>query len=197
MKTQKIKLVIFLSIVILSISCKKEDITNSNIVYKKLNTQIEVGTSLVFDTIVALDLDDNTTIDFNLQISYTSIGRLSEYGLYITVDDSRNQWLIYQDGEENIARNLIIDEVIEGASTIWDDYILFYRKYINNGVTLINFTGTVGVGDVFAGIRFIADDGEYRYGWIKMAISSDFKTIQIKEYAYQKQPNIAIKAGEK
>lgn len=195
MKTTKF--ILLIAIVSFFASCKKEETTSSDIVFKKLNTQVDIGSAFEFDSTISINFDNNSTQDFYLQFSYFSIGRLSEYNLYISTDDSRNQWLIYHDGEENIAKNLIVEDVIDSTSTTWEDNIMFYRKHTNNGVIQVNFTENVGVGDVFVGVRFIADDGEYRYGWIKLAISSDFKTIKIKEYAYHKQPNVAIKAGEK
>jgi hypothetical protein len=171
-------------------SCKKENNTsNPDIVHQNLNLKIS-ATSFLFDTAVLINFDNNASNDFFLRMRYSTLRGVS-HDLFFASDDSRNQWLVYEDGEDAIASLLAENTTIDSTSDIWGSSGILYRKYL----TLINFTDAVGAGDIIVGVRFIMDT-EYHYAWIKLSVSSDFKTVTVKEYAYRKTPDKAIKAGE-
>ena len=191
MKTKIVLILVATSAIFLS--CKKEDTSNSNIVHKSLNKQINVNSSL-FDTAIVFNFNDDVATEFFMRIVYTSLSRESNYSLFFASDDSRNQWLVNEVSEDAIAKKLPLNTLIDSSSNIWSGSGLLYRKYSNSGSVLINYTDAVGVGDVLIGIRFIIDE-KYHYGWLKVAVSADFKSIMVNEVAYNKLPNIPIKAG--
>jgi len=52
-----------------------------------------------------------------------------------------------------------------------------------------------GLGDKFIGLRFYKNSHWY-YGWVRVNVASDVKSVKVKDFAYQKTPETGIKAGE-
>ncbi|MBK7037364.1 MAG: T9SS type A sorting domain-containing protein [Bacteroidetes bacterium] len=50
--------------------------------------------------------------------------------------------------------------------------------------------------DHYLGIRFIDNDGMNHYGWIRCDVLDEGRTLVIKDYAYETQPEHAILAGD-
>lgn len=81
------------------------------------------------------------------------------------------------------------DKINESAVT-WKNYGLFGIKQNDN------LTGIAGAGDKFYGFRF-KNGVNLHYGWIKIAVASDFRSLTIKELAYHKSPDTEIEVGQK
>jgi hypothetical protein len=56
--------------------------------------------------------------------------------------------------------------------------------------------GFAGKGDLLVGVRFMIGS-QLHYGWMKVNASTDYKTIIVKEVAYDIRPNVEVRAGEK
>ncbi len=184
----------FLSILMLSmtlLSCKKEETGSNEIVHQNLNIEIKATLSFLFDTIVLINFNKDTDNDFFLRMRYSESPRGINHDLFFASDDSRNQWLVYESGEDAIASLLNSNSKIDSTSSIWSGSGILYRKTLSE-----NLTAAVGSGDVLVGIRFVIDS-KYHYGWMKLFVSSDFKSVILKEVAYKIRPNVEIRAGEK
>ncbi|MEZ5053667.1 MAG: hypothetical protein R2807_02685 [Chitinophagales bacterium] len=193
MKNKNLFIISFSLCLIALTSCKKEGSTN--IIHKNINQQIVVNSELL-DTAIILNFNDDLLDDFFARIRYLGLIRESSFSLFLASDDSRNQVLSFEDAEYIIAKKILNNTSIDSNSTIWHSNGYLYYQHRLGGSIIENYVDVVGAGDVFIGIRFIID-GQYHYGWLKVAVSTDFKTINIKEVAYNKIPNVAIKAGEK
>lgn len=53
-----------------------------------------------------------------------------------------------------------------------------------------------GIEDGYLGVKFIDDDENYHYGWIRCTTSDSCKRITIKDYAYNEVPLEGLYAGE-
>ena len=184
-----------------SLACKKEETGSNEIVHQNLNIEIKATFSFLFDTTVLINFNKDTDNDFFLRMRYSESPRGINHDLFFASDDSRNQWLIYESaeitlkilesGEDAIASLLNSNSKIDSTSSIWSGSGILYRKTLSE-----NLTAAVGSGDVLVGIRFVIDS-KYHYGWMKLFVSSDFKSVILKEVAYKIRPNVEIRAGEK
>ncbi len=50
--------------------------------------------------------------------------------------------------------------------------------------------------DHFLGFRFVGVDGENHYGWMRCDVKDEGRTLIVKDYAYEMQPNYPIVAGD-
>jgi hypothetical protein len=64
------------------------------------------------------------------------------------------------------------------------------------GLSGIKNYGFAGKGDLLVGVRFMIGS-QLHYGWMKVNASTDYKTIIVKEVAYDIRPNVEVRAGEK
>ena len=55
--------------------------------------------------------------------------------------------------------------------------------------------GFAGAGDIYIGFYITKPDGKH-YGWLKLNIASDGKSIKLKSVGYHRKPRTAIIAGE-
>ena len=61
-----------------------------------------------------------------------------------------------------------------------------------------NFVGQWNdLQDKYIGLRFKGGDGNLHYGWIRMDVSKSPASITVKDYAYEMQDGLSIKAGAK
>ena len=61
-----------------------------------------------------------------------------------------------------------------------------------------NFIGQWNnLNDSYMGVRFWGGDGNLHYGWIRMDVSKSPTSITIKDFAYETQNGVSIKAGDK
>lgn len=84
---------------------------------------------------------------------------------------------------------------LNSASTIWQSYGCSGYQYSGYYGDL-NISGITDGKDKFIGFRFVVDE-KHHYGWAKVNFASNYKAVTIKEIAYNKTPEEAIKIGAK
>jgi len=192
------------------ISCgKDEDVTNneennntnnSKIEYKELNytTTANIG----YDTTASLSILGNT-----LSIIHEKIVFSTENVYTIDLKFSGNAFFQKQTNaslssthQTSIVKVHKKDSLIGITDNLWfytpgvDPITVNTLYYSSNEGT----AGIHGVGDVYVAFRVKeASDDSYRYGWIRISLNSDRKTLTIKDAALSKESNKEIKAGEK
>lgn len=53
------------------------------------------------------------------------------------------------------------------------------------------------VNNNFLGLKFIGNDEQIHYGWMRCDVKDNGRTLIVKDYAYEIKPNYPIKAGDK
>ena len=79
---------------------------------------------------------------------------------------------------------------ISPSSTIWNSFGFMAGTLETSSI------GIAGAGDKLIGFRFSAVDGTH-YGWMKVNIPDDYKSLKVVELAYHKTPDTEIEAGVK
>lgn len=175
-----LKAIVFMLLVISSFSCEKEDdLPEDDIKYTPINKMIS-----------ELELDSINGTCRDLIFEIRKLGQ-DEYSAYIIERDD----MIACDGFNNILINTSRDHVIplDGNQVIsdspqWDFPI---------EICLDKFAGE---GEKYIGYRsgfFPSGDVNFRYGWIKIELSSDKKKLTLIERATNMTVNTQIKAGQK
>jgi len=60
-----------------------------------------------------------------------------------------------------------------------------------------NFVGQWNnLANKYIGLRFFGGDGYYHYGWIRLDVSKSPASISVKDYGYETQSEVAIRAGD-
>ncbi len=52
-----------------------------------------------------------------------------------------------------------------------------------------------GDGDRFVGVRFQLDGATNHFGWIRVNVAADYRSVTIRDYAYNTTPDTTIAAG--
>ncbi len=194
---RNLKIILLQTIVILAmISCKKEDKEiNSNIIVTPINSIAHLTTE---DTTVYkdLDIDKDGAKDFTVIMKYQYKERLGNNNYaYMYASKIQNEVLAHLGSVEGYFLNeLTTSDSISPTSTIWipeasaATYWTQSRININEGIA--------GKGNSIIGFRFLIGT-DLHYGWLKLNVSEDFRTINIMEAAYDKRPNTSILAGAK
>lgn len=189
-------LVVILLVLFATVSCKKEDnAINSNIIVTPINSTFNLRSE---DTTVykELDIDKDGAKDFTFMMKYQYKERLgNDNYVYIYASKIENELVAHLGSVEGYFLNeLTTSDSITPTSTIWipeasaATYWTQSRININEGIA--------GKGNSIIGFRFLVGT-ELHYGWLKLNVSEDFRTINIMEAAYDKRPNTSILAGAK
>jgi hypothetical protein len=191
------KIILLQTIVIFAmISCKKEDnAINSNIIVTPINSTFNLRSE---DTTVykELDIDKDGAKDFTFMMKYQYKVRLGNNNyVYMYASKIQNEVVAHHGNIEGYFLNeLTTSDSISPTSTIWipeasaATYWTQSRININEGIA--------GKGNSIIGFRFLIGT-DLHYGWLKLNVSEDFRTINIMEAAYDKRPNTSILAGAK
>lgn len=175
------KIIFLIALTISMFSCEKtEDLPESkdNIIFKSINKTI---TELANDSIIGTCKNLIFEINKLSQSEYTAIIRL-------------NNEMIYCDGFSNILANsnngdaLLLDENRKILET--DNW------GTSNGICLDDFAGR---GEKYIGYRsgfFPSGVTNYNYGWIKIELSSDKRTLKIIDRATNYAENQPIMTGQ-
>jgi len=86
---------------------------------------------------------------------------------------------------------------VDSTSESWRTYSSISNDYVANpGLPKGNLAGN---GDKYVGFRLYEGGAENQkyYGWAKINVTANGRTIKIIEYAFSKIANVAIKTGEK
>lgn len=192
----KKSITIILLFCICFIACKKEEADNPNINHRVVNLELKVS-SYNAASASKIDINDDGVHDFQLGLELNKASE-DKYYYYIGLDyesDTRNEFLTQIINSDEFIKPLQNDDLISGSSSIWYYYseVLIVDKDPGKPETKYGFSGN---GDMLIGVRFLIGT-ELHYGWMKINVSSDFKTVIVKEVAYNIVPNVEIKAGEK
>jgi hypothetical protein len=182
---------------ILPMSCSKDKETNDeNIDDKTVNKVLSaVATSATeFGKEDSIDVNGDGQFDFNLVVGGEVDGAYSYGYCGAKGKDPSNQILSSDQtiGPYTVPFATIKNngDKINSSSVNWENGAYFSYK-INS-----SSTGFAGAGDKLIGFRFKAGANTH-YGWMKVNAASDYKTLTIKELAYNKTPDAEITAGAK
>lgn len=182
---------------VIPVACTPEnpEITD-NIQDAVLNKTITaVGTAADFTIHDSLDVNNDNKADFDFfldggtygpSVTFAScnIDQLNGSGAVLTSQQ------LFDGLNIPVAVAKTVDDTIRSSSTNFTDICYFGNKYNANVV------GYAGGGDKYLGFKFTATDGTH-FGWMKVNLASDYKSIVIKDVAYDKRPNTAIAVGAK
>ncbi len=203
MKKTNLK-VIFAVIILLTISlisCKKEEEANDpNIIEKTYNISITDTTTVLNNSVFKyIDLDANGTNDILINGTYTLInadttGRFFQMqvtgsGGILSTSQSTNFGSIY------IPANLNSSSKINGLTPGFSTSTFPIARAFKGG-TLLASWGFTDTAEKLIGFKFLIGSATH-FGWLRFAISSDKKTISIKDGAYHKTAGAEITAGAK
>ena len=186
---------LFLFVMILS-SCKKEkNNNNSNIFVTPFNSIFNLSSE---DTTVykELDIDKDGAKDFTVIMKYQYKERLGNNNyVYMYASKIQNEVLAHLGSVEGYFLNeLTTSDSISPTSTIWIPEASAATYWTQSRISINE--GIAGKGNSIIGFRFLIGT-DLHYGWLKLNVSEDFKTINIMEAAYDKRPNTSILAGAK
>lgn len=191
----KMKLLIFLMLSMSLLSCKKEEPDNPNINHRVVNLEMKVS-SYNAESDMSIDMNDDGMQDFEIELDlYKDAEDDLDYELWLDYYQSGNEFLTQEINSDAYAQPLNKNDLISGGSSTWESYCNFFELEKSPGYPDDNY-GFAGKGDILVGVRFMIG-AERHYGWMKINASSDYKTVIVKEVAYEIRPNVEIRAGEK
>lgn len=192
---KRILAILIMIIAVLPIACKK-DSNDLNIDDRAINkTSVATASGDNFVGIDSIDIDADGLIDMIFQHGVSASDSIE-----LLVFQFRNANVL----SENIdilgdtvptTKLLSLGTSIDASSTIWQQTA--YSSYISKSIGHLADFGIHGKGDQFLAFQLKRSVGNYLYGWMKVNLSNDSKTLIIKELAVQKVINKAIKIGEK
>lgn len=190
---------VFILALLFTIACKKNDSNNPAINERTINktiTAIKVGSNFMISDY--LDLDDDGKLDIKFA------GAISDSVSYISISGENDSTYILSDFVSNpvalggispISKKLTTNTLVDVSSSQWvyQSYMSFFSTKVNK---LFN-DGIQGDGDVYLAFKIQKNTGDNYYGWMLINVSSDMKTIMVKEVAVNTVANKGIKVGEK
>jgi hypothetical protein len=208
MKTTKIFTLVI--VVIFTLSCKKDNQNNSDIIYTRINKTLTIATS---NEVFELDIDKDGVDDlsFNASTYYNSTNLSNVYTLYI---------YSLNDSVELVERQLSIPWKSNNYSyfvvfNLFENYIIqsdppsgcYWRIPIRPAASVeIKIKDTLSSDSTYfktfttATNTYIAvkikNNVDY-FGWIRLSTSDDGKSLIIYDAAISKLPNKSIKTGER
>ncbi len=191
----KKKISIILMLCLSSLACKKEEPDNPNINHRVVNLEMKVS-SYNAESDMIIDINEDGMQDFEIELDlYKDAEDDLDFELWLDYYQSGNEYLTQEINSDAYARPLNKNDLISGGSTTWESYCYFFELEKSPGYPDDNY-GFAGKGDILVGVRFMIGS-ERHYGWIKISVSADYKTVIVKEVAYEIRPNVEIRAGEK
>ena len=181
---------------VLPLSCNKDVEENDvNIDDKVINMVLNAVTSgTSFNKEDSIDINGDGQFDFTLTIdgkvvgpdsySYAVINGIKTGNHILSTDQTFGYYSIPFSTVKNSGDKL------NSSSANWE--IKSYFSYKENSSSL----GFAGAGDKFIGFRFKAGANTH-YGWMKVNVASDYKTLTVKEVAFNKTPDAEIEVGAK
>ncbi|MFN8260922.1 MAG: hypothetical protein U0X41_08330 [Chitinophagales bacterium] len=191
----KIKFAIILTLCMSLLACKKEEPDNPNINHRVVNLEMKVS-SYNANTDMSIDINDDGMQDFEIEL-YLDKDADDDYGYQAELDyeQSGNEFLTQIINTYEYLKPLNPNDLITGGSSTWFRYCDIFDVSRSPGDPEEKY-GYAGNGDMLVGVRFMIGT-ERHYGWMKINASSDYKTVVVKEVAYEIRPNVEIRAGEK
>jgi hypothetical protein len=98
-------------------------------------------------------------------------------------------------GDGIVAKGLELGEPINASQNIWGETGDLGLDQIYEDSTTIQFGDFLGT-EKFLGVQFEVA-GQKHYGWVRISVTADSRSLRIMDYAYHLAPNTSIEAGEK
>ena len=171
--------------------------TNAQVQYTDINPDYLVSGN---GSSYALDLNNDNVVDFEfVTISSSTSITYSNFPINVQFDlglvypaASSNSWMA-NSSDTTIAN-------IPAGSSIAPSNLFSGGSAVLGGMINFGILGSYPYGNFlaqegFLGVKFQAS-GNTHYGWIRVEVTADGKTLSVKDYAYDATPNTAIVAGE-
>lgn len=177
------------------IACKKEKVEklNPDIEYHKTDETLKSfypqPTAMDRFEYVGYLVFDEKGIGVSVVISWESDPDCIEFYVNNTNGETLN--------ENGYTKAMNAGVSIDNASQSWNVYSSISNDYVANpGLPKGNLAGK---GDKYVGFRVFegGNPNNKYYGWAKINVSDNGRTVKVYEYAFRKTPNTAIKTGEK
>lgn len=189
------KMITLIAIVIFAISCKKEEANNPNINHRTVNLEMKVS-SYNAESDMGIDINDDGMLDFEIELDLNSVSENElEYYARIDYEQPGNEILTQEINSDEYFKPLSKNDLISGGSSTWYRYATIFELDRDPGYPEEK-NGFAGNGDVLIGVRFMIGT-QLHYGWIKLNAAADYKSVNVKEVAYDIRPNVEVRAGEK
>lgn len=181
------------------VACKKNESNNPSFNDRAINktiTAIKVGTNFIISDY--LDLDDDGKLDIKF------VGNITDSTKFTSIEgvnDSTNilsdykNFPSYLGGIVPISKSMTANTLVDVSSSQWVS--LSYMSLISTKVNKAFNDGIHGNGDTYLAFQIEKNTGDNYYGWMLINVSSDMKTIIVKEVAVNTVANKSIKVGEK
>jgi len=189
-------------------------LANAQVVYKDINPDVTL--SLPGDSML-LDLNNDGIFDYTFRLfAYTTnwnkacVAPANVAGVYTTNDknalvgyfSAKSSGTIYPYASALSLGHPINDNqpmfvVHDILFTSYSGNKLFYFPAMNSIFSTAQYGQWKDGADHFVGLKFTPDEGAtFYFGWARCNVSTDAKTMTIKDCAYQAEPGISIAAGE-
>jgi hypothetical protein len=206
------------SILIFS-SCKKEKTPSSNnqnaspqdslqsvIIHRVFNSTVEWEQYNQFNHVdIDIDNDSVDEVAFYLRSTAGTILDVTYDDIYVETycpeSSEKIYFANYEDTQEGydfrltkaVPAGTLIDEDT-GDDFAYDLTTLSAKINEQNGNLQFSIGEFYSAGDAYIGFKIQIEDN-YHFGWIRVNLSADMKTLQIIDAAYQSQPDVPINAG--
>lgn len=185
---------------------------NNNIKAQSIYTDIDPDIILDADfELAGVDMDNNGSYDFAfINISYTYQDEPWEYSLiqrlfagpYASSNEIAGSQDIYYFPYALEEGNIVGSSL---SFQNWGYQRLAWRLFLSFTTWMgdtIEGTGSGGnwfpeTIDHYLGVHFKDDEEQYHYGWIRCSVEDSGRVLIIKDYAYEKQIDLSIEAGDK
>ncbi len=191
----KVVLTTLASILLLATACKKskdDPAPNPDIIYKTVSETYKSYTTRPtpsdrFEYVGGI-YEETPKVSLGILMSWET----NPNGMYMYPNNRKGGLAV---AEHGLIKALGANTTIDASSQNWRyDAAAISYDYVTN--TTDSKGDLAGKGDKYIGFNTIQDDKRY-YGWAKINVSADGRTVKLIEYAVQKKPETAIKVGEK
>lgn len=144
---------------------------------------------------IDIDKDGSVDLEFYMNYGYTNE---SSYQYFCNMGSANGSLISIQPVSAPVNDRIRIytnGAIQDTLNTIWKSNTFLYHKASIVG-TVINEETIVSGNDVYTAFKLMKD-GEYRYGWMRIACMKDFKSIYIRDWAYDTIPNKPIQIGQR
>ncbi|MFT7611130.1 MAG: hypothetical protein ACI9J3_000072 [Parvicellaceae bacterium] len=181
---------------------------NAQVTYTDVSPDVTINTH---GAGVNLDIDNDGTPDFIAAVFDTAgiAGTASTGATYVLTyagavlqPQNGNSWLGFNSSGDTVATVLNANDDISGAGSVWSNggsaYLEFQADF---SFPAYSYAGSFGGGafgpsiDKYIGLKFSIGPATH-YGWVRLDVSADGKSVTIKDYAYDATADAAIPAGD-
>lgn len=182
------------------ISCKKGSTSsNSSIEYKLLNLSATMSSGTGYISAKIQDVPITGEIGDKVDVVLEKNASIATPYLRLIIEPTSTQEFAYfttATSYSKLLKAFAKDAVIDATSTSWYSSPL-YGYGEDTYVAVADGNIQPGSGDKYVGMRLKLSDNTTHYGWMLINYSADKSTVIVKEVAYNKNANEAIKAGQK